>query len=114
MSNLKDNKDGSCNCRMIMPNTCFFTGPFGSRCDCKCHFAKKSEEWKDRLKSKLSGWIDAGEIDEGVWIQNAIEDFVAEERAILISDLIKKFEKVETGDKWGHGNCMEIVEFLKN
>lgn len=37
MKNLKDNKDGSCNCRMIDKNSCFFTDINGNRCDCKCH-----------------------------------------------------------------------------
>jgi hypothetical protein len=86
MPNLKTNKDGSCECFMIMDNSCFFTGPFGGRCNCKCHFP---EGWKARLLKKLRKWIEAGEIDEGVWIQNAIEDFVAQERSIVIKTLIK-------------------------
>lgn len=42
--NLRDNADGTCNCRMIAKNTCFFADGFDGRCDCKCHFANPSPE----------------------------------------------------------------------
>jgi hypothetical protein len=35
-SNLRDNADGTCNCRPFMGG-CFFTDGFDGRCACKCH-----------------------------------------------------------------------------
>lgn len=42
---LRDNADGTCNCRPLMGG-CFFTDGFDGRCDCKCHkpFANQAEE----------------------------------------------------------------------
>lgn len=36
-NNLRDNEDGTCNCRPIDEKTCFFQEFDGSRCNCKCH-----------------------------------------------------------------------------
>lgn len=38
MNNLRDNKDGTCNCRPF-GGGCFFTDGFDGPCDCKCHQA---------------------------------------------------------------------------
>lgn len=37
MSKLRDNSDGTCNCRSLGGNSCFFTDGLGGPCDCKCH-----------------------------------------------------------------------------
>lgn len=43
---LRDNSDGTCNCRPLM-GSCFFTDGFGNRCNCRCHRPAKEEkcEW---------------------------------------------------------------------
>lgn len=40
MENLRDNKDGTCNCKPLGTG-CFFTDGFDGRCDCKCHTPEK-------------------------------------------------------------------------
>lgn len=41
---LRDNADGTCNCRMIARDCCFFTDGFGGPCECKCHRPTPPEE----------------------------------------------------------------------
>lgn len=46
MKNLRDNTDGSCNCRPLGEG-CFFTDGFGNKCDCKCHMSRLDELGKE-------------------------------------------------------------------
>jgi hypothetical protein len=45
MNSLRDNKDGTCNCRPLGGSGCFFTAQFtGGPCDCKCHTPQPTVE----------------------------------------------------------------------
>lgn len=41
-TNLRDNKNGSCDCRPLGKG-CFFSDGFGGQCDCKCHTITDAE-----------------------------------------------------------------------
>ena len=57
--NLRDNLDGSCNCKEITQGVCFFAEINGSRCQCKCHFSIKKE-----METRQKVEADAMEIAE--------------------------------------------------
>lgn len=39
--NLRDNPDGTCNCRPLGGGSCFFTDGFDNACNCKCHIKQE-------------------------------------------------------------------------
>ena len=45
---LRDNQDGTCNCRKLGYG-CFFIGSKGGRCDCKCH-NPMTKSFEERLE----------------------------------------------------------------
>lgn len=62
------------------------------------HNPQKENNWEEKLNKKLNEWIDSGEIDEGVWIQNEIKDFIqqtltqaiSEERQRIVNEIEEK------------------------
>lgn len=52
INNLRDNKDGTCNCKPLMGG-CFFTDGFEGKCDCKCHFKVEDKKVVDSTFKKL-------------------------------------------------------------
>lgn len=51
-TNLRDNPDGTCNCKPL-GDGCFFTSESGGRCDCKCHFPKPQTTKEQVMKSEV-------------------------------------------------------------
>ncbi len=47
--NLRDNPDGTCNCRPLGKG-CFFTDGFDGACDCKCHLPNKDKELREFME----------------------------------------------------------------
>lgn len=57
IQNLRDNSDGTCNCKPL-GNGCFFTNSIGGKCDCKCHKMTKTEQFKE----EVNNFIQMGEL----------------------------------------------------
>lgn len=82
--NLRDNLDGTCNCKMIAKNTCFFTDGFDGRCDCKCHYPKKETPTPTELEGILKSY------DELVSVPVSWEQWVAQYEAYRNSEEEKR------------------------
>lgn len=83
------------------------------------HNPQKENKWEEKFNKKLTEWIDSGEIDEGVWIQNEIKNFltqaISEERESLTkkikAELLKRMMKYDSKDGYStmHDEILEKV-----
>ena len=83
------------------------------------------QNWEKELDIKLTAWIDAGEIDEGVWIQHEIKDFIRqalltygererEELREKLSWLTRYSRPIQTNDDYSpRDTSADIVDMLK-
>lgn len=80
--NLRDNPDGTCNCRPL-GRGCFFTDGFDGPCDCKCHSRPtpptEDRDWKETLRIKLYNFGRLSDRQELSDEQESIEEFIESE-----------------------------------
>jgi hypothetical protein len=106
MNNLRDNKDGSCNCRPL-GGGCFFADALGGPCDCKCHQKTLNPKYKELREAwKKTGHIlvnsvvplknKDGESELVTWHLELIADYwiqkLKEENQEFVKEIIK-FQK---------------------
>lgn len=60
---------------------------------CPIHSQKENKR-EEKLNKKLTEWIDSGEIDEGIWIQNEIKDFFNQILTQAIKENMERTEKI--------------------
>lgn len=107
--NLRDNPDGTCNCRPL-GDGCFFTDGLGGRCDCKCHQPMPNFEEFDRefenIKSKFLSDIEYGRKEDGLHVidfQNI--------KSLVHSHLQKAYERGRRDEKEEFEKC--VVKVIK-
>lgn len=88
---LRDNPDGTCNCRPLLGG-CFFTDGFDGRCDCKCHQAKPAENWEKEFDNEVDRLIARSMRDPSSKPLTKIKSFI---RTLLARSLEEQRVRIE-------------------
>ncbi len=118
--NLRDNPDGTCNCRPL-GNSCFFLDGFGNRCDCPCHHP--AEDWAVEFDKKFDDVFNL--VFQRRELINFTRQTLSKQKSNLLQELEDKIPKEvnEVGARemksWdfaiGYNQCRyEILNILKS